>query len=226
MMILRPTHSTATAVDTARLFMDSVVRLHGVPRVIVSDRDTKFTSNFWKESCRLMGTSLAMSSGFHPQTDGQTERANRSIEEMMRAYVGRRQNDWDERLGMMEYAYNNSVHSSSGYTPFYLCYGRHPLSPIQLLSQVESKNAAADAFLQQLEEDVTHAMDNLRRAQEKQKQILSILLCGKAIQYMKALGNHQKMLPMHQKRLLTITDVLRATLLLRRGDCSVLEVSE
>ena len=148
MMILRPTHSTATAVDTARLFMDAVVRLHGVPRVIVSDRDTRFTSNFWKEICRLMGTSLAMSSGFHPQTDGQTERANRSIEEMMRAYVGRRQNDWDERLGMMEYAYNNAVHSSSGYTPFYLCYGRHPLSPVQLLSQVESKNAAADAFLQ------------------------------------------------------------------------------
>ena len=93
MMILRPTHSTATAVDTAKLFMDAVVRLHGVPRVIVSDRDTRFTSNFWKEICRLMGTSLAMSSAFHPQTDGQTERANRSIEEMMRAYVGRRQND-------------------------------------------------------------------------------------------------------------------------------------
>ena len=85
--------------------MDAVVRLHGVPRVIVSDRDTRFTSNFWKEICRLMGTSLAMSSGFHPQTDGQTERANRSIEEMMRAYVGRKQNDWDGRLGMMEYAY-------------------------------------------------------------------------------------------------------------------------
>ena len=169
MMILRPTHSTAMAVDTARSFMDVVVRLHGVPRVIVSDRDTRFTNNFWKEICRLMGTSLAMSSGFYPQTDGQTERANRSIEEMMRAYVGRRQNDWDERLGMMEYAYNNAVHSSSGYTPFYLCYGRHPLSPIQLLSQVESKNLVADAFFHQLQEDVTHAMDNLRRAQEKQK---------------------------------------------------------
>ena len=84
--------------------------------------------------------------------------------------MGRRQNDWDERLGMMEYAHNNAVHSSSGYTLFYLCYGRHPLSPVQLLSDVESKNAAADVFFHQLEEDVTHAMDNLRRAQEKQKQ--------------------------------------------------------
>ena len=83
--------------------------------------------------------------------------------------MGRRQNDWDERLGMIEYAYNNSVHSSSGYSPFYLCYGRHLLSLVQLLSQVESKNAAADAFLWQLEEDVTHALENLKRAQDRQK---------------------------------------------------------
>ena len=87
----------------------------------------------------------------------------------MRAYVGRWQNDWDERLGMIEYAYNNSVHSSSGYSPFYLCYGRHPLSPVQLLSQVESKNAAANAFLLHLEENVAHALENLRNAQDRQK---------------------------------------------------------
>ena len=87
----------------------------------------------------------------------------------MRAYVGRRQNDWDKRLGMIEYAYNNSVHNSSGYSPFYLCYGRHPLSPVQLLSQMESKNAATDAFLRQLEEDVASALENLQRAQDRQK---------------------------------------------------------
>ena len=94
-----------------------------------------------------MGTTLAMSLGFYPQTDGQTERANRSIEEMLRAYVGKRQNDWDDRLGMIEFAYNNSIHSSSGYTPFYLCYGRHLVSPVNLLSQIESKNEAAYLFL-------------------------------------------------------------------------------
>ena len=70
MMILRPTHSTATAVDTARIFMDAVIRVHGVPRMIMCDRDTRFTSNFWREICRVMGTQLAMSSGFHPQIDG------------------------------------------------------------------------------------------------------------------------------------------------------------
>ena len=66
---------------------------------------------------------------------------------MLRAFVGKRQNDWDERLGMVEFAYNNSVHGSSGFIPFYLCYGRHPISPFNLLSQVESKNEAADSFL-------------------------------------------------------------------------------
>ena len=134
MMVLRPTYSTAITVDTTQLFVDAVVRAHGLPRVIVSYRDTRFTGHFWREVHRVMGTTLAMSSGFHPRTDGQTERANRSIEEMLRAYVGKRQNDWDDRLGMVEFAYNNSVHRSSGFTPFYLCYGRHHVSPVNLLS--------------------------------------------------------------------------------------------
>ena len=81
---------------------------------------------------------------------------------MLRAYVGKHQNDWDERLGMVEFVYNNYVHSLSGYTPFYLCYGRHPVSPINLVSQVESRNEAANSFLRQLEEDVAQALQNLR----------------------------------------------------------------
>ena len=112
----------------------------------------------------MMDTTLAMPSGFHSQTDGQTERVNRSIEEMLRAYVGKRQNDWDDRLGMIELTYNNSIHSSSGYSPFYLCYGRHPMSPVNLLSRIESKKEAADSFLRQLEEAVAQALLNLRRA--------------------------------------------------------------
>ena len=66
MLILRPTHSTAMAVDTARIFMDAMIRVHGVPQTIVSDTDTRFTSNFWREIYRVMGATLAMSSGFHP----------------------------------------------------------------------------------------------------------------------------------------------------------------
>ena len=157
MLILWPTHSTAIAVDTMRIFVDSVVRSHGLPRVIVSDRDTRFTSTFWREIFKIMGTTLAMSSGFHPQTGGQTERANRSIEEMLQAYVGKRQTNWDERLGMVEFAYNNVVHSTTSFTPFFLCYGRHLVSPITMLTPMETKNEAADSFLRQLAEDVDQA---------------------------------------------------------------------
>ena len=70
---------------------------------------------------------------------------------------------------MVEFAYNNAVHSSSGYTPFHLCYGRHPVSPAQLVVQVETKNEGADSFLEQLHQDVDQAIQNLRQAQEKQK---------------------------------------------------------
>ena len=105
---------------------------------LYSDRDMKFTSTFWREAFKTMGTTLAMSSGFHPQTDGQTERSNRSIEEMLRAYVGKRQTNWDERLGMVEFAYNNVVHSSTSFTSFFLCYGHHLVGPINMLIQVET----------------------------------------------------------------------------------------
>ena len=149
---------------------DTKVWAYGTPKVIVSDRDTRFTSHFWREVHRLMGTTLAMSLSFRPQTDDEIERVNGSIEEMLGAYVGKRQNDWDERLGMVEFAYNNFVHSSSGYTPFYLCYGRHLVSLVNLVSQMESRNEAANSFLRHLEEDVAQALQNLRRAQDRQKE--------------------------------------------------------
>ena len=104
-------------------------------------------STFWREVFKTMWTIVAMSSGFHPQTNGQIERSNRSIEEMLRAYVDKRQTNRDERLGMVEFAYNNIVHSSASFTPFFLCYGRHPISPITMLIQMEMKNEAADSFL-------------------------------------------------------------------------------
>ena len=82
---------------------------------------------------------------------------------MLQLYVGKRQNDWDDKLGMIEFAYNNSIHSSFRYSPFHRYYGRHLVSTINMLSQVESKNEAANSFLRQLEEDVTQAFQNLRR---------------------------------------------------------------
>jgi hypothetical protein len=87
MVHLAPTKTTASALDTAWIFFDQVIKLHGLPKSVVSDRDAKFTSKFWKSLFQTMGTRLAMSTTFHPQTDGQTKHANQTLEDMLRSFV-------------------------------------------------------------------------------------------------------------------------------------------
>ncbi len=99
-----PTFDTATAEETAALFRDRIFVLHGMPQVIVSDRDVKFTSAFWKELHRLLGIKLSMSTAYHPQTDGQTERMNRTLEDMLRHFINRNHTDWDQHLAPAEFA--------------------------------------------------------------------------------------------------------------------------
>ena len=94
-----PTTTNIDAVGMAKLFLHNIVRLHGVPESIVSDRDPRFTSNFWKSLWTQLGTKLHISTAFHPHSDGQTERANRTLEEGLRAYVSMRHDDWDEEDG-------------------------------------------------------------------------------------------------------------------------------
>ena len=167
MVVLRPTKGKATAVDVAKIFVDSVVRVHGLPRAIILVCDSKFTIHFLKEVFRNMGTSLAISLGFHRQTGGQIERANRTIQEIMRAFSRKRHNDWDQRLSMVEFVYNNAVHSSTGFTPFYLCYGRHPVNPANLLAGAETKNVTAEDWMTTLSKDLLQARENLQKAQER-----------------------------------------------------------
>ncbi|CAI7770301.1 unnamed protein product [Closterium sp. NIES-53] len=124
-----PTTTDVSAEDTARLFVTHVFRLHGLPRVLVSDRDPRFTSRFWREVTETLGTKLKMSSALHPQTDGQTERTNRTLEQMLRSFISPTQDNWDELLPMAESAVNNSVHDSTHEKPFILNCGRHPTTP-------------------------------------------------------------------------------------------------
>ena len=128
--------ATVTTIDApalAQLTFKEVVRHHGLPATIVSDRDPRFTSHFWRCLWAHTGTKLAMSTAYHPQTDGQTERANRTLEDMLRACVSDRQDDWDEHLTAIEIAYNNSEQASTGFTPFYLNSGQHPTFPLSAL---------------------------------------------------------------------------------------------
>ena len=125
---LMPTMMMVTTRGVTWLILKEVMRLHGIPESIVSDRDTKFTSIFWKELHRLMGSKLLMSTVFHPQTDGATERANRSIAQILRTIVSNNQKDWLGKCLMVQFAINSSVNATTGYTPFELNHGYMPLS--------------------------------------------------------------------------------------------------
>jgi hypothetical protein len=113
-----PCHKAINAVQTARLLLDHVVRYWGLPSSIISDRDPRWTGTMWTELFTAMGTKLRRSSAYHPQTDGQTERANRSLEAGLRAYVNSKGNDWSTWLSMVEMSINSSEHEATKKTPF------------------------------------------------------------------------------------------------------------
>ena len=125
-----PMKKTWTMEQLARAYLDNVVRYHGIPTDIVSDRDTRYLSAFWKELQRAFGTQLKMSTAFHPMTDGQTERTIRTLEDMLRACVQEFGGSWQDKLGLMEFSYNNSYHASIGMAPFEALYGRKCRSPL------------------------------------------------------------------------------------------------
>lgn len=126
MLHLVPINTTTKASELAWIFVREIVRLHGLPDDILSDRDARFTSKFWKEVHRLLGNRLLMSTAFHPQTDGVTERANRSVIQVLRAIVKPDQSDWVSKLPLVEFALNSSVSKSTGFAPFELVQGTMP----------------------------------------------------------------------------------------------------
>lgn len=174
-----PTHSTATAPQTAELIFHQVVKHHGLPQQIISDRDTKFTSSFWRALWSLCGTKLRMSTSGHPETDGQTERTNRTLEEYIRSYVDNNMDDWDKLLTYAQIAYNNHRSSSTGYTPYFLNHGDEINLPVvQIANTLKHsqehdelcKNETALQRVQALQQHIATAHQHLLRAQDRQKQ--------------------------------------------------------
>ena len=173
-VIFVPTTSNIDAAGYADLFFTHVFRHFGLPKALISDRDPRFTSHFWKALFARLGTNLKMSTSHHPQTDGQTERANRTIEDMLRAFVSPYQQNWDEYLIVAEFAYNNTVQASTGFTPFYLNNGRHPHTPLSLalpesLPSPKDNNPAANSLIGKFQSSLARAKDALYRAQERQR---------------------------------------------------------
>ncbi|KAF1316972.1 reverse transcriptase, partial [Globisporangium splendens] len=137
MVHLAPVSDKISAEMTAKVFVDVVFRLHGLPSEIVSDRDTRFTSRFWRTLFGILDTKLSMSTAAHPETDGQTERVNRVLEDVLRSYATSF-GEWSEFLPLAEFALNNSTHVSTGHTPFYVNYGLHPRVPASLVGEVST----------------------------------------------------------------------------------------
>ncbi|KAM7519337.1 hypothetical protein LguiB_018299 [Lonicera macranthoides] len=125
-------HKTDDASHIADLFFKEIVRLHGMPRTIVSNRDAKFLSYFWKTLWGKLGTKLLFSTTCHPQTDGQTDVVNRTLSTLLRAIIKKNLKIWEDCLPHAEFAYNRSVHSATKYSPFEIVYGFNPLSPLDL----------------------------------------------------------------------------------------------
>ena len=163
-----PTHDNVSGAEVAQLFIDNVVKLHGLPKDIVSDRDSKFRGKFWTAFTQRLEIHCKMSTARHPETDGQTERYNRVIQEMMRHYIGPTQNDWDDHLTAIEFAINNAYHESIKTTPFRVNYGQDPQTPASLkVPKVD--NPVAMKLTTSLEQRVKEARTCLEAAQQRQK---------------------------------------------------------
>uniref|UniRef100_A0A803T7I9 Gypsy retrotransposon integrase-like protein 1 n=1 Tax=Anolis carolinensis TaxID=28377 RepID=A0A803T7I9_ANOCA len=162
-----PCEGLPTAQETADLFLQHVFRLHGLPKSLVTDRGSQFTSRFWKALQKLLGIDSRLSSAHHPQTDGQTERTNATLEQYLRCYVNYQQDNWASLLPLSEFAYNNGVQASTKETPFFANYGFHPrfFPPVIETSEVP----AAEDWLQELTAVQQLLLQQLEQAKEDYK---------------------------------------------------------
>ncbi|CAA7028462.1 unnamed protein product [Microthlaspi erraticum] len=158
-----PCKRTTDAVKVAQLFFQEIYRLHGLPTSIVSDRDKRFLSHFWRSLWKMLHTSLDMSTAYHPQTDGQTEVTNRALGNMLRCLVGENIRSWESRLCQAEFAHNHATNRSSGFSPFEVVYSLLPRGPLDLTTVPDCKR---------MHGRVVEFVDSLRDTHE-----LSLLYC-------------------------------------------------
>lgn len=163
-----PVKTTYSGDKLAELYLSSIICLHGVPKVIVSDRDPQFTSHFWKCLHKAMGTDLSYSSAYHPQIDGQTERVNQVLENVLQACVLSYSKNWEKCLPFAEFSYNNSFQSSIQMSPFEALYGRSCRTPLNW-SEAEERLFYGPTLVEDAEEQVHVIRGRLQIAQSRQK---------------------------------------------------------
>jgi hypothetical protein len=166
-----PVHTTHKTEKYAEIYIDQIVRLHGIPKTIVSDRGALFVARFWEQLQELLGTRAIRSSAYHPQTDGQTKRVNQILEDMLRACVLHYGKNWDKCLSLAEFSYNNSYQSSLQMAPFEALYGRRCRTPLNWSQAGERKIFGTDLVIE-AEEKVSVIKRNIEAAQARQKSYL------------------------------------------------------
>ena len=152
----------------AELYIKEIVRLHGIPISIISDRDPRFTSRFWGNLQEALGTRLNFSTAFHPQMDGQSERVIQILEDMLRSCVIDYEGNWDRHIPLVEVVYNNSFQSSIGMAPYEALYGRKCRTPLCWTKLSEKKVIDPD-LIQETEEKVKMIRVRLKVATNRQK---------------------------------------------------------
>jgi len=165
--IFIPTTKTATALDTAKLYLHNVWKNHGLPRSIVSDRGPQFASQVMRELSSRLGITTKLSTAFHPQTDGQTERMNRDLQQYLRLYCTEKQDEWVDWLPLAQFSYNSKVHTSSKKTPFEVSRNYVPRMGIEPRS--DTRAPAAEQFAETMAHTIEETKNNLEKAQERMK---------------------------------------------------------
>jgi len=165
---LIPCNETIDAPQTADLLLKNVFKLHGLPMDMVSDRGTQFTSKFWTSLCEQLGIQRKLSTAAHPQTDGQTERTNQTLEQYLRAYVNFKQDNWSNLLHFAEMAMNNAVSASTKRTPFEINVGYSPRFDF-LVQEGYHQVPAADEFMKNIQQIWIQTIQNLKNVANRMK---------------------------------------------------------
>ncbi len=160
---------TIDAPGLSEVIIDVVVHYHGVPKSIVTDQGSLFTSKFWSLLCYFLNIKKKLSTAFHPQTDGQIERQNNTMEAYLRAFVYWEQDDWARLLPIAEFAYNNTRNASTGHTPFELNCGYHPRTSFKEDINYCSRFCSANKLVKELRELMDVCCQNLLHAQKLPK---------------------------------------------------------
>ena len=163
-----PTTDEVTAQQSADMFVHHCYRLHGCPRVLVSDRDPRFISEFWQSLWRKLNTRLNMSTARRPQTDGLTERVNETMQSLLRCYCAEAGYDWSDHLDMIEFQYNSFRSDATQHSPFETIYGFQPAAPIDRMLPLEGAEPAAAERLSQLADTQAVVRELLKLSKERQ----------------------------------------------------------